>query len=79
MLLAGARALAELRALAVPVSLTLPLHAPPRRPASCSAMAQGIKALPTFHAFRKGERVGVFVGSKINQLRSFVEQHAASA
>ena len=42
-------------------------------------MAQGIKALPTFHAFRNGERVGVFVGSKPHQLRSFVEQHASDA
>jgi len=39
------------------------------------AMAQGIKALPTFHVFRNSERVGVFVGGKPSQLRKFIEEH----
>lgn len=40
------------------------------------AMAQGIKALPTFHMFRGGERIGVFVGGKPQQLKKFIEEHA---
>lgn len=39
------------------------------------AMAQSVKALPTFHIFKGGERVGVFVGGKPNQLRKFVEEY----
>lgn len=40
------------------------------------AMAQGIKALPTFHLFKKGERAATFVGGKPQQLRKFLEEHA---
>ena len=36
----------------------------------------GIKALPTFLVFRKGEKVGSFVGSKVRELSRFVEMHA---
>eukprot|EP00878_Enallax_costatus_P000733 GHUV01000846.1.p1 GENE.GHUV01000846.1~~GHUV01000846.1.p1 ORF type:complete len:152 (+),score=25.84 GHUV01000846.1:87-542(+) len=39
------------------------------------AMSQKVKALPTFHLFRGGERVAAFVGGKPNQLRKFVEEH----
>jgi thioredoxin-like negative regulator of GroEL len=38
------------------------------------AMAQGIKALPTFHLFRNNERVGVFVGGKPQALRKFLSE-----
>eukprot|EP00879_Flechtneria_rotunda_P000426 GHRR01000520.1.p2 GENE.GHRR01000520.1~~GHRR01000520.1.p2 ORF type:complete len:181 (+),score=35.72 GHRR01000520.1:79-543(+) len=39
------------------------------------AIAQGIKALPTFHMFRNSERVGILVGGKPQQLRKFVEEY----
>jgi thioredoxin 1 len=39
------------------------------------AMSQGIKALPTFHLFRGGERVGVFVGGKPQQLKKFLQEN----
>jgi len=38
------------------------------------AMAQGIKALPTFHLFRNNEKVGTFVGGKPTALRKFLEE-----
>jgi thioredoxin-like negative regulator of GroEL len=41
------------------------------------AMAQGVKALPTFHFFRKNERVGVFVGGKPAALRKFLTEQLA--
>jgi thioredoxin-like negative regulator of GroEL len=41
------------------------------------AMAAGIKALPTFHLFRGGAKVGVFVGGKPQQLRKFLQENTA--
>lgn len=41
------------------------------------AMSQGIKALPTFHLFRGGEKVGVFVGGKPQQLKKFLQENTA--
>lgn len=41
------------------------------------AMAQGIKALPTFHLFKNGEKAATFVGGKPQQLRKFLEEHTA--
>eukprot|EP00878_Enallax_costatus_P047136 GHUV01057540.1.p1 GENE.GHUV01057540.1~~GHUV01057540.1.p1 ORF type:complete len:174 (+),score=42.42 GHUV01057540.1:51-524(+) len=41
------------------------------------AMSQGIKALPTFHLFRGGEKVGVFVGGKPQQLKKFLLENTA--
>jgi thioredoxin 1 len=38
------------------------------------AMSQGIKALPTFHLFRKNEKVGTFVGGKHSALRKFLDE-----
>jgi thioredoxin-like negative regulator of GroEL len=38
------------------------------------AMAQGIKALPTFHLFRNNEKVGTFVGGKPTALRKFLAE-----
>jgi thioredoxin-like negative regulator of GroEL len=56
-------------------------HPPNRRQTGTSdaaakriAMAQGVKALPTFHLFRKAERVGVFVGGKPQALRKFLSE-----
>jgi len=41
------------------------------------AMAQGIKALPTFHFFKNNARVGVFVGGKPSALRKFLAEQTS--
>lgn len=41
------------------------------------AMSQGIKALPTFHLFKKNEKVGTFVGGKPSALRKFLDEQVA--
>ncbi|KIZ00836.1 hypothetical protein MNEG_7125 [Monoraphidium neglectum] len=40
------------------------------------AIAQGIKALPTFHIYHRGVKVGEMTGAKIEKLRALVEAHA---
>lgn len=41
--------------------------------------ALGIKALPSFLAFKDGVEVGRMVGSKKDELERFVEEHRAAA
>lgn len=42
------------------------------------AMSQSVKALPTFHMFRGGEKVASFVGGKPQQLRKFIDEYLAT-
>lgn len=40
------------------------------------AADQNIKALPTFHVWHRGVKIGETTGANVNKLRAFVEQHA---
>jgi thioredoxin-like negative regulator of GroEL len=40
------------------------------------AIAQGIKALPTFQCWHKGVKVGEITGANLNKLRAFIDSHA---
>ncbi|KAI8463260.1 MAG: thioredoxin-like protein [Monoraphidium minutum] len=40
------------------------------------AIDQGIKALPTFRIFHKGQQIGECTGSKVDKLRAIIEEHA---
>ncbi|GBF88885.1 hypothetical protein Rsub_01384 [Raphidocelis subcapitata] len=40
------------------------------------AIEQGIKALPTFHCWHKGVKVGEMTGANVAKLRAFIETHA---
>lgn len=42
------------------------------------AMSHSVKALPTFHMFKHGEKVASFVGGKPQQLRRFIEEYLAA-
>ena len=39
------------------------------------AIAAGIKALPTFHFYREGKKVGEMTGAKAEKLRDLVMKH----
>ena len=42
------------------------------------AVGLGIKALPTFHVWFRGEKVGEMTGANEARLREFVQKHAAA-
>lgn len=40
------------------------------------AIRQGIKALPTFHVYFRGEKLGEVTGAKMDKIRALIEAHA---